>query len=394
MLKLENLRFRRRHEKLIVSFVPADDETARRICGELLGAFDEAAAGRWTRGELEEWCATLIRREKEVKLASGLAKMLFDRAEFEESDDTLPAVRREVLSRAATALKNSGGDYRKYRDELRNGRGDLDLYGDLPEFARLEKCRAFASAEELIDAYNLALVQGLLLYTEKLTLTFKAPRQEEMRPLLRKMRFHRLLASATAMNADKTVLVIDGPFSILENSRKYALQLATFFPNVLQMPEWRLDARLKIDDRELELTLDERSPLRTPRRRVDYLPPEIAAFRTAFRSPDWELLTDQPPILPAGETPVIPDLSFRHIRTGEVVHVELFHRWHKTNLTNRLADPEKLKKMHLVIGADRSLNDTLDAYPQAEEAGRLFRFRDFPGVETTLRALNKALPVK
>ena len=122
MLKLDNLRFHRRREKLYVGFVATSDETARRLCRELLDAFDEAVAGRWTRGELEEWCAALTRREKDVKLASGLAKILFDRAEFEESDDTLPELRREVLSRAAAALKNASGDYRKYRDELRNGR--------------------------------------------------------------------------------------------------------------------------------------------------------------------------------------------------------------------------------------------------------------------------------
>ena len=393
MLKLENLRFHRRLEKLHVGFVSSEDETVRRICRELLDAFDEAVAGRWTRGELEAWCSALTRREKDVKLASGLAKILFDGAEFEESDDTLPELRREVFARAAAALANAHGDYRTYRDELRAGRGAFDLYGDLPEFAKLEKCRSFASAEELVDAYNIALVQGLLLYADHLTLEFKSPRPEDLRPLLRRMRFHRLLATGTGLTPESMVLRIDGPFSILENSRKYALQLAMFFPNVLQMPEWRLAARLKLNDREVDLTLDNRSPLRAPSRRADYLPPEIAAFRAAFRSPEWELLPDAPPLLPAGEAPVIPDFSFRHAETGEVVHVELFHRWHKTSLEQRLSDPERLRKKRLVIGADRSLNELLDAHPQAEAAGLLFRFRDFPGVETTLRALKKALPV-
>ena len=103
MLKLENLRYHRRLEKLHVGFVSGEDETARRLCRELLDAFDEAVAGHWTRGELEEWCAALTRREKDEKLASGLAKILFDRAEFEESDDTLPELRRGILSRAAAA---------------------------------------------------------------------------------------------------------------------------------------------------------------------------------------------------------------------------------------------------------------------------------------------------
>ncbi|MBQ6351832.1 MAG: DUF790 family protein, partial [Lentisphaeria bacterium] len=195
MLKLEHLRFRRRLDKLHVGFVPADDETARRLGGELISAFGEAIAGHWTRGELEEWCAALTRREKDTKLASGLTKLLLDHAEFSEGDGDLPELRRAILARAAEAMRRAGGDYRLYRDELRGDRGNFDLYGDLPEFSRLEKCRTFASVGELIDAYNLALVQGLLLYAEKLTLKFDSPRPEELRPLLRRMRFHRLLAA-------------------------------------------------------------------------------------------------------------------------------------------------------------------------------------------------------
>ena len=390
MLKLENLRFHRRLEKLRIDFVPVADETARHLCRELLATFDEAVAGRWTRGELEEWCAALTRREKDTKLASGLAKLLLDSAKFAEDDGDLPELRRATLSRAATALRNAGGDYRRYRDELRGGRGNFDLYGDLPEFSKLEKCRAFTTPEELLDAYNIALVQGLLLYAEKMTLKFKAPSPKDLRPLLRRMRFHRLLATGTNLTPEETVLEIDGPFSLLENSRKYALQLAMFFPNVLAMPNWKLAAKLKLGEREVFLELDERAPLRPPPRRADYLPPEIAMFRKTFKSPEWELLDEAPPLLPDSSAPIIPDFSFRNIRTGGVAHLELFHRWHRTGLEQRLADPGKLVALQLIIGADRALASILDAHPQAEAAGLLFRFRDFPGVETTLRTLKKS----
>ena len=390
MLKLENLRFRRRLDKIRITFLSADDEEAARLCTELLDAFDEAVAARWTRGELEEWCATLARKEKDSKLAGGLIKILFDRTEFEEGDETLPELRREVLLRSAAALRNANGDYRRYRDELRGGRGDFDLYGDLPEFAKLEKCRAFTTPEEMIDAYNVAQVQGLLLYAARLTLKFTSPRPENLRPLLRKMRFHRLLTTGTRVSPEETVLEIDGPFSLLENSRKYALQLAMFFPCVLNLPEWKLFAHLNLNGREVDLELDHRSPLHPPLRRADYMPPEIAAFRSAFKSTEWELLDEVPPLLPTETEPVIPDFSFRSLATGHVVHLELFHRWHRTGLERRLASPQALRKLKLIIGADRALGAILDAHPQAEEAGLVFRFRDFPGVETTLRALKKS----
>ena len=389
MLKLEHLRLYRRADKLHIRFADAHDPATAEVFRELLDAFGEARRGRWTRGELEEWCDSLARREKDRKLASGAAKLLMDRLQFTECGEEIPELRRKLLLRSAEALKNSGGDYRRYRDAVRQDAGAADIYADLPDFARVENADIPSDAGEAVDAYNLALVQGVLLYTAKLRLEVASPRQEELRPLLRRMRFHRLLAKAEMPSPDLTVLEIDGPFSLLESSRKYALQLALFFPAVTALSRWKLKAEVRIDDRNLDLELSESSaPLRAPRRRADYLPPEITAFQSAFRAEDWEL-TPAPAFLPDGETPVIPDFSFRRRSDGTVAHLELFHKWHRTGLVKRLADPEKLRRMHLILGVERSLGAVLDAAPEAEKRGLAFRFRDFPGVETTLRALRK-----
>ena len=389
MLKLEHLRLYRRADKLHIRFADARDAETHRLFREFIDAFDEALCDRWARGELEEWCASLARREKDKKLASGIAKLLLDRADFSECGEETPELRRKLLLRSAEALKNSGGDYRKYRDAVRLDSGAVDIYADLPDFAKLEAVNFDRDVEKVVDAYNLALVQGVLLYTAKLRLELPSPRQEELRPLLRKMRFHRLLARAETPSPELTVLEIDGPFSLLESSRKYALQLAMFFPAVVNLSHWKLRAEVKINDRDLILELSESSaPLRGSGRRADYLPPEIAAFQSAFHAADWEL-TETPAFLPDGDTPVIPDFSFRRHSDGTVAHLELFHKWHRTGLVNRLAAPEKLQQLHLLLGVERSLGAVLDAAPDAEASGLAFRFRDFPGVETVLRALRK-----
>ena len=389
MLKLEHLRFYRRADRVHIRFADGRDAATDGIFRELLDAFDEARRSRWTRGELEEWCDSLARREKDQKLASGVAKLLLDRVEFTECGEELSELRRKLLLRSAAALKNSNGDYRTYRDAVRQDAGAVDIYADLPDFAKIENTDTPADVSEAVDAYNLALVQGVLLYTMKLRLELAAPRQEELRPLLRRMRFHRLLAKAEMPSPELTVLEIDGPFSLLESSRKYALQLALFFPAVVALSRWKLKAEVKINDRDLFLELSESSaPLRPPRRRADYLPPEITAFQNAFHAEDWELTTS-PAFLPDGDTPIIPDFSFRRRSDGMVAHLELFHKWHKTGLVTRLADPEKLRSLHLILGVERSLGAVLDAAQEAETSGLAFRFRDFPGVETTLRALRK-----
>ena len=390
VLKLEHIRFRRRQTALLPCFAGERDPETLRQCRELLDAFSAAAAARWTRGELEAWCASLARKEKDGRFSSGAAKLIFDRTDFSEGDVRMPELRRRLLSRSAEALELSGGNYRRYRALILGEQEKQDIYGDLPQFARLENCRGYSGCEELINAYNIALIQTLLLYTSRLRLEFAAPRPEELRPLLRKMRFHRLLATGTRLTPESTVVEIDGPFSILESSRKYALQLAMFFPAVLHMRRWKLQAEVEIPPRVLTLKLDDTSPLRARGRHSDYLPPEIAAFQNAFRSGEWELSHDAPAFIPDADAPVIPDFSFRRRRDGLIVHLELFHRWHRTGLTSRLASPEKLRRMHLLLGVDRSLSGALDSFPEAENAGLVFRFRDFPGVETTLRALKKS----
>ena len=102
MLKLENLRFHRRLEKLRVGFVDAGDETARRLCRELLDAFDEAVAGRWTRGELEAWCAALTRREKDV------LNLLLRRMSNDQISDELGIKRRAVENYISSIYEKIG----------------------------------------------------------------------------------------------------------------------------------------------------------------------------------------------------------------------------------------------------------------------------------------------
>ena len=89
---------------------------------------------------------------------------------------------------------------------------------------------------------------------------------------------------------------------------------------------------------------------------------------------------------------VFPDLSFRREADGRTIHLELFHRWHRGQLDRRLALLEQKPDMQLLVGVDRALAD--DAAWKVLEtdhpalAGRLFRFRDFPGVDRVRRVLD------
>ena len=92
---------------------------------------------------------------------------------------------------------------------------------------------------------------------------------------------------------------------------------------------------------------------------------------------------------------IFSDLSFRSETSGKVLHVELFHRWHAGELSRRAAMLAEHPEVPLLLGIDRALlkkeetpEDFLARHPGLRE--RCWFFRDFPGVTSTLNALNKA----
>ena len=120
-------------------------------------------------------------------------------------------------------------------------------------------------------------------------------------------------------------------------------------------------------------------------------------YHTLFqqKSEDWKI-TGQAPFIKTGDTIVFPDMSFTHKESGKTIHMELFHRWHGTQLEQRLDWLETHPENQLVLGVDRRL-----APKESPMAGRLeespyfashgFLFRDFPGVARTTTVLDRVL---
>jgi hypothetical protein len=231
--------------------------------------------------------------------------------------------------------------------------------------------------------------------TAQLTIDLPGAETGELRKLVKFMKFFRLLAEITAPRPGEIRLQVSGPFALLENSRKYALQLASFFPAVLKMKRFRLAAEIRLPGRTGKLELSEKDNLVSHYRELAaYVPEEIRIFHRVFRErcSDWTIVGETPFINTSGEI-CFPDLSFRRT-DGKVCHLELFHRWHRGALPRRLAFLDGHPQTPLIIGVDRAavadeeFEELRAAFPAAAE--RLFRFRDFPAVDTLVRTLGKA----
>ena len=387
MLKKEHIICRIASGRVKPGYIAPDDLSALENASGLLAIYRHACRNNLTCNELEELSKNFIDSSIDVRFTSGLNKLLLDRCQFDAVEDIdYPARRRELFLASAANFKAGLPPLPE---------SSVDIYGDLPGFERLKNFQDI-TPEELLDIFNLAQAQALLIYAETITLQLADPDVTALRKVMKAIKFFRLLAKFERGRKGVVNIDISGPYSLFGPSVKYAVSLASLLPVVVTLKNWKLSAQLKFRDRELKLKLDEKNLLHSPKRSFSsFVPEEIRMFHRLFaeKSTEWQIIGDTPFLDGGNQEIIFPDLSFQEKSSGKILHLELFHRWHAGQLARRLELLKKSPDLPLILGIDRSLADeetlaqmTADS-PQLAQRCRLFR--DFPGVENTLRALKK-----
>ena len=385
------------------SFISVSDPRLLDLAERLIAVFENSIG--ITREELDEHLNRLTLCYNDIKLARGLVKILSDRAEFSGcADQDYPAARHALFLRSAALLNSPDcpADPMEFRARLMEQEPILkeSVYPDLPENERLLSVRK-TFPKELLERYNTALAQSLMLFSDGLDCTVSAEDQGALRRLLKYLKFFRLLFRAELVPAKKDALPmikmrIDGPASILDNSTKYGLQLASFFPAVCSMKTWQVSCGLKLRTRTLRLRLDESSRLVCHYTNFGaYIPEEFKMFQDYFNQTSgrgWTLVPREAYLKLEDNQLTFPDFRFRS-DDGLELDVELFHQWHKTPLKERLEYLEKHPETPLILGADRACLKQDDELKERFTAlpGN-FLFSSFPGVENVIKALKKKAP--
>jgi predicted nuclease of restriction endonuclease-like RecB superfamily len=146
------------------------------------------------------------------------------------------------------------------------------LYGDHPENRRLIEWKPIG-AQQLLERYNLALVQGLVMKARRVEVRALAP---DLLRVRRWLKFCRLVSDVKPEGNDWTIDV-EGPAEILSMAKKYGLQLASFVGVVPVLGRYELSAEVVLGrGKPVLLQLDERSGLVSPHDvTLGYIPPEI-----------------------------------------------------------------------------------------------------------------------
>jgi len=201
--------------------------------------------------------ALLEAQELSPKIGEGLVQLLINLCEFESADSKTAAEQRErVFDQAALYWKqpdpqlSTEGHRHKIAaslkglpDQWEEDAGHL-LFGDLPSNQRL-KSSPEMSVQGLLDRYNLAQAQGLLVRADSIQLEVQG--HENIGQLLQMLKFFGLLFEIKSQTQDQLSIYIDGPTSILETARSYGVELANFFPAIVNLKgSWNLKAPVKV----------------------------------------------------------------------------------------------------------------------------------------------------
>ncbi|MGE0706577.1 MAG: DUF790 family protein [Planctomycetota bacterium] len=377
-------------------------DACRERAAELIGLF-EAHVGK-TQGELRDQLEERARGRPDFRLERGLAKLLEDRCELLGLEaEAAGRLRLELFARAAVARREGRFDRDALLDEVlaagadyglpaELGREGLEtaLYGDLKRNQTVLAFRGLRAAE-LVDRYNLALAQAVLLRAHGLRVEVLAADPPRLRQLLRLVKFHGLLTLAARLPDGRVLLELDGPLSLFGATARYGVKMAGFLPALLLCEDWRLEATVALGKSARSRQRFQLSPadgLVTHARDTGaWLPELVEAFASRFAEleSEWRVDTKVPLISLGGEV-LVPDFHFVHA-SGYEANLEVLGYWRRGGVARRLAALGEHGVPNLVLALDQGLKLCSEDVRGLE--GPVVTFREVPNARTVLRALEK-----
>ena len=404
MLTADLVRARRRGNELVLAPLDATGRAAAlELAASLLGLAG-SHVGR-TRGELAEVIDAVVGGARDRKLAAGLAKLIWDRAELAEAVSIDPeALRHDVFARAQAAWaqirEGDRFDRAAVLDAVAADRGltagdvERGLYADLRD-AHVITELAPITAGQLVAAYDLAQPQAVLLRAVRVIVEVESAIPGAYRTLFRKLKFLRLLCTIAPRAGDGYRIEIDGPFSLFESSTRYGLALALALPAIRELDRWSLVAELRWGTARTPLRcrldgLGEPDPEAAP-----HLADDVRALLDALRALDtpWHAVPAAEILDLPGHGVCVPDLTFEHARSGERVHLEVLGYWSRDAVWKRVELVEAGLPHRIVFAVGQHLRVS-EAALDAELPAALYVYKRTMSAKAILERLDALATVR
>jgi predicted nuclease of restriction endonuclease-like RecB superfamily len=385
--KMVRVRFAR--DRIVPYYLDVDDPNWREIADRLLDLF----RGRLgcTRGELEEDRREAFGDDPGQLVHQGLAKLLEDRCDFEVVSGHPPADIRAAAFRVAALARGSDSELlhtfdrsavlKQAADELGMSPAEADegLFADLKSEQRLVRFQDI-SPERVLERYNVALAQAVLLRALRLVVTIRGESPQRYRQLLRRVKFHRLVCEMERVDEHTNRLHLDGPLSLFTATQKYGLQLALFLPYLLLCRDFEVKAEIRWSARGKAKTFLIRPQDGLVSHTADaggYVAPELLMFAELFRKQvtGWEL-TDEPEVFPLPGGYWVPDFRLIHRESGQSVLLEVLGFWRRSSAEQHLSRLRTHVKMPFLLAVADQLH--IDEAALDDMPAGIHRFRSMP----------------
>jgi uncharacterized protein len=405
-------RIRIRGNEITTQPLSRTDPIGRRTAGELIQLFQ--AHLNQPRRELEAALEEYEGDRLDYPVLRGLAKVLSDAATFANEPPVDPAdLRTTLFARAAergpiiahpdllhapireTILSEVAASFGLTPAEVEH-----TIYADLPKEQLLVEVGPKWTAPELIGRYNLELARGLLYWASEMRLTVLGGYKD----LFKYLKLFKLMHTIRALPEEGYAITVDGPLSpFVQATLRYGFQMAKFLPGLMLSPEWTMEADIHVPWRRskgetaksspLYYRLDSRSELRshyTASAAYDsLLEADFAAeFEVKFGGTQrkW-VMAREDEIIPVGDSVLIPDFSFTHIRDGRRALVELAGFWHPEYLRRKAWKLRQAGRLDVVLVAYQSVNTTPETW--ADVPGEVLLFTSKPIIKDVLEAVER-----
>lgn len=402
MLTGNLVRVRLARDRVIPLYINRNDASWLTIAESLLLVFRDSVGK--TRGEIDDEIAEMFGDDPRTLAQRGLAKVLFDRADFDVVSELPPETVRETVFTAAAAerrrIHESGRRQPFEREGVLTRVGEKlglapaqvlsSLFADLKDENRMLKFDDL-DAQRLLDRYNVALAQAVLLRAVLIKVEIQGERPARYRQIFRSLKFHRLLARVEGSMADGYVLHIDGPMSLFSATSKYGLQIALFLPALLLCENFLLTAELEWGPQKKPMTfhVSARDGLVSHHQdQGSYVPAEVAGFVDRFRqiAPEWDV-SESTELIELGREGVwVPDYRFVHRPTETDVLLEVLGFWKRTSLERLLRLLPKYGPRRYMLAISDRLK--VDDGAVGDLAGPILRFKDVPNASELSRLLS------
>lgn len=388
------------------------DLIARRTAAELIRLFQ--AHLNHPRRELEAALEEYEGDRLDYPVLRGFAKVLSDAATFANEPPVDPAdVRAALLTLAAErgpVVAHPDLLHPSIRETLVSEVAESfgltpagvenALYADLPEEQLLVSVGQQWTEQELLGRYNLELARGLLYWASEMRLTVGGGYKD----LFKYLKLFKLMHTIRTLPKGGYAITVDGPLSpFVQATLRYGFQMAKFLPGLMLCPEWTMEADIHIPWRRMQSETSKPSPLSyrlgsrselrshyTASAAYDSLLEEdfAAEFEARFGGTGrkW-VLAREDEIIPVGDSVLIPDFSFTHIRDGRRALVELAGFWHPEYLRRKAWKLRQAGRRDVVLVAYQSVNTTPETW--ADVPGEVLLFASKPIIKDVLEAVER-----